>query len=110
MHLASDQPRLDDTPSTAPNRLALPGELERVICAYSWDCDTALRVAWCESEWREDAVSAYGHRGIYQIAPVHIPRIEAMGYTWDDMLLAGPNVAVAYALWLEQGWSPWICR
>ncbi|KKK65642.1 hypothetical protein LCGC14_2972060, partial [marine sediment metagenome] len=76
----------------------------------SWDCDTALRVAWCESEWREDAVSAYGHRGIYQIAPVHIPRIEAMGYTWDDMLLAGPNVAVAYALWLEQGWSPWICR
>ena len=86
------------------------GGLATTICSLSWDCDTALRVAWCESEWREDAVSAYGHRGIYQIAPVHIPRIEAMGYTWDDMLLAGPNVAVAYALWLEQGWSPWICR
>ena len=44
-----------------------------------------------------------------QVNIVHIPRIEAMGYTWDQMLEAGPNLDVAHAIWLEQGVGPWTC-
>ncbi len=52
----------------------------------------------CESGGDPQAVSPAGHRGLYQIGYVHIERITRLGYTWDDMLLAGPNLAVAYDL------------
>lgn len=64
----------------------------------------------CESGGDPRAISSAGHRGLYQIGYVHIERIMRLGFTWDDMLIAGPNIAVAYDLQSEQGWDPWTCR
>ena len=48
-----------------------------------------------------------GERGIMQIAYDHIDRIQRLGFTWAQMYEVGPNLAVAYDLWLEQGEHPW---
>lgn len=85
------------------------GDLEALICSHSWDCGTALRVARCESTMRPDAVGRAGERGLMQVHPVHRARIERLGYTWDQMLQPGPNLAVAHDLYREQGWRPWTC-
>ena len=69
----------------------------------------AWAVAWCESRAYPRAVGAAGERGLMQIAPVHLPRILKLGYTWDDMFLAEPNVVVARDIWDEAGWAPWSC-
>ena len=42
-----------------------------------------------------------------QIARVHLDRIHRLGFTWAQMYEVGPNLAVAYDLWLEQGETPW---
>ena len=41
------------------------------------------------------------------IARVHIDRIHHLGFTWAQMYEVGPNLAVAFDLWLEQGTRPW---
>lgn len=38
---------------------------------------------------------------------IHRRRIEAMGYTLDQMLESGPNIDVAVALYREQYFRPW---
>jgi len=48
-----------------------------------------------------------GERGLMQIHPIHIPRIQRLGYTWAQMYEVGPNLAVAFDLWSEQGTRPW---
>ena len=54
------------------------------------------------------AMSSDGsNAGIMQVNITHLARIERMGYAWNDMLLVGPNLDVAHAIWLEQGWGPW---
>ena len=42
-----------------------------------------------------------------QIAYVHIDLIHRLGFTWAQMYEVGPNLAVAYSLWQEQGETPW---
>ena len=69
----------------------------------------AIRVAECESSLRWDAVGAAGERGILQIHPVHRGRVEALGFSWDEMLMPWQNAVVAADLWAEQGWRPWVC-
>ena len=72
--------------------------------------DQAVRIAHCESTLRHDAVSpGGGNWGLFQINTVHRGRVEAMGYTWDQMLLPLENARVAAAIWAEQGWGPWTC-
>ena len=86
-----------------------PASVPELIDAYfGADAGTARRVAWCESSYREDAVNGR-HRGIYQISSVHQDRIARLGFTWDDMLEAEPNIVVARDLQREQGWRPWAC-
>lgn len=72
--------------------------------------DQAVRVAKCESSLNHAAVSpGGGNWGLFQINKVHRGRVEAMGFTWDQMLLPYENAQVAAAIWAEQGWGPWTC-
>lgn len=72
--------------------------------------DQAIRVAHCESTLRPEAVSpGGGNWGLFQINRIHRARVEAMGYTWDQMLMPYQNAQVAAAIWSEQGWQPWTC-
>lgn len=72
--------------------------------------EQAVRVAWCESEHVERATGALGERGVLQLHPVHRELAARLGYTWDEMYLAGPNAVVAAALYESEGWRPWACR
>ena len=98
-------------PSAAPvpsARSDPPEALGDLVCSYSWSCADALLVAECESTLRPWAMSSDGsNAGIMQVNITHLARIERMGYAWNDMLLVGPNLDVAHAIWLEQGWGPW---
>lgn len=85
------------------------GTIEALICSYGWGCQTALRVFSCESGLNPAAVSPGGDLGIAQVNPIHRGRWEAMGYTRADMLTPGPNLAVAWSIWSEVGWSAWAC-
>lgn len=72
--------------------------------------EQAIRVAHCESTLRADAISpGGGNWGLFQINRIHRPRVEAMGFTWDQMLQGYENAVVAADIWAEQGWRPWTC-
>lgn len=110
---ADSAPAPDSAGSLAAGHSAGTTQAEAIIAliaSYSWPTDWALAVAQCESGLRPEAISPDGsNRGLMQVNIVHIPRIEAMGYTWDQMLEARPNLDVANAIWLEQGAKPWTC-
>ena len=90
---------------------AAPSDVRAAVCAaFGPECERALRVAWCESTWRTDAVSRGGHRGLFQLSRIHQARAARLGFTWDQMLELGPNVAVALDIFVEQGWRPWSCQ
>ena len=95
---------------TRPRVVVPAGDIERAICAaFGDDCARAIAVARCESRLRPDAVNGV-HRGLFQVSiRWHRARIERMGFTVDDMFSAGPNIAVARSIQLEQGWRPWAC-
>lgn len=63
-----------------------------------------------ESGGRPDVISRGGHRGLFQLYDGHIWRFERRGWTWDDAFDSAKNVAIAYELYLEEGWGPWSCR
>ena len=64
----------------------------------------------CESNYQADAIGDHGRsRGILQINLIWLPLIHELGFTWDDMLLAEPNVAVAKAILERRGVSEWSC-
>lgn len=80
---------------------------QELICSYpGWDCEKAYRVMWCESKGDPRAYSA-GNVGLFQINEIHRWRVGG-----DASRLYDPeiNVAVAHAIYSEQGWSPWGCR
>ena len=85
-----------------------PGTIQALICSYSWDCDTALRVAWCESRSDPAAVSWNGTSyGLFQIWQGHAWRWPDF---WSEWMNPSRNVEYAYELYLEQGWGIWDCR
>ncbi len=73
--------------------------------------DKAVRVARCESTLDPGAVSPDGANwGLMQINVVHRGLVASMGYSWGQMLQAGPNLAVARAVYDRAGgWGPWSC-
>lgn len=89
-------------PPSAKATYALSGdEAVSIICAYEWDCETALAIAWRESRWQPEAVNPYsGAAGLMQIHPIH-------GYSIDVLRNPYMNVAIAYGLWESEGWRPW---
>jgi hypothetical protein len=86
------------------------GSIEEIICSVFGDqCQKALSVAWCESNYNPNVVGAAGERGLMQIHPVHINNLPAYGLTWDSMFDPYSNLQYAYALYSSQGWGPWTC-
>lgn len=73
--------------------------------------DTAVRVARCESGLDPAAVSPGGANwGLMQVNVVHKGLAATMGYSWNQMLQAAPNLAVARAIYDRAGgWGPWSC-
>lgn len=112
--LPPDPPTGPDAPESAPQSLYV----HCLTCpAVSVDglapqfLAESVPIIKCESTHREAAVNATsGTRGLLQIHPIHIRRIERLGYTWDDMLTAGPNLHVAATIHAESSWRPWSCR
>lgn len=80
------------------------------ICqAFGPECGKAIAVAHCESTLNPRAVNGQ-FRGLFQVGVrIHAARIARLGYTPDQMLEVGPNIAVAVDLRREQGWRPWEC-
>ena len=70
-----------------------------------WEC--AERTIKCAAGLDPPATGLAGERGLMQIAFVHIARIQRLGFTWAQMYEVGPNLAVSYSLWQEQGETPW---
>lgn len=74
------------------------------------DKEDAIEVARCESSLNPRATNGV-HYGLFQISRTyHEARARSLGYTWDEMLQAGPNSHVAASLWAEEGWGPWSCK
>ena len=72
---------------------------------------TYLNVANCESGYDQKAEGALGERGLMQINPVHIERIERLGFDWDGMYTGWKTIAVAYDIWSEsESWDAWSCQ
>lgn len=75
--------------------------------------EQAVRVSSCETGGTFDptVVNASGHTGLFQISRrYHEARVNRLGFTWDQMREAWPNITVAADLYAEQGWRPWTCR
>lgn len=103
------QPEADE-PTPGP---VTPGnEIEALICSYPWPCGEALNVSRCEAG--PDYIAGFnasGHAGSFQISPLHAWRFAQWGWDfWVDALVVARNVAVAFEIWLEQGWRPWSCK
>lgn len=91
------------TPILAPIE-ELPGtDVERVICAWPWDCRSAMAVAFCESTlqpWADNGISY----GLFALWGGHVKRWPDFWSWWSDPMA---NAAHAYELYAEQGWVPW---
>lgn len=87
------------------------GNIQEAICnAFGRACAWALRVAKCESGFNPRATNGQ-FRGLFQIGvKYHAARTQRMGYTLDQLWEPGPNIAVALAIYHEQGGSPWQCK
>lgn len=95
-----------------PQPVEVPsGEIESLIMAR-WGPEhgpKAVAVARCESGLNPQASNG-SHHGLFQISKRwHEARVNRMGYSFEQMYEAQPNIEVAYAIWSEQGWRPWTC-
>lgn len=74
--------------------------------------EQAVRVSGCETGHTYDPHATNGaHAGLFQLSRTyHEERARKLGYSWDRMFEAGPNIAVAADLYAESGWGPWTCR
>ena len=92
-------------------------EVEAVIChpRWEWDCEEALRVAWCESWHRPGSVSSPNRdgtidRGIFQVNDVW--REAWSPQVWANILDLETNVAMAHHIWKtgNDSWLYWRCQ
>jgi hypothetical protein len=66
-----------------------------------WDHEKAVWVVFKESSYRTDATNPAGpFYGLFQISAIH-------GYSAEQLHDPATNVAVAYRLYQERGWTPW---
>lgn len=77
-----------------------------LVAAYPlWDVDRMLRIMNCESGGSPTAYNGVtGVAGLFQIHPLW-QKVWPGNY-YDP----ATNVAVAYQVWLEQGYDAWVCR
>ncbi len=95
-----------------PVAVALPvvslTPLAEIVAAHGWPTFTAFAVVDCESGWNPLAVSWAGARGLFQLMPVHAWRFTRRGWSyWTDAFVPARNVAIAYEIYMDQGWAPW---
>lgn len=88
---------------------SVPGSVEGYICwVFGSDCRMALAVSHAENGTRQcDRISVNKNGsvdfGVFQINTVHIKRIPVR-----DMVDCQKNIRMAYVLFKEQGWNPWV--
>lgn len=87
-------------------------DLATYICE-KWgvvECKTALAVAKAESGMRCDALNVNDDGSVdfsvFQLNSVHLKK--GGEWTLENMANCHKNVDLAYGMWLEQGWSPWV--
>lgn len=111
------QPSPTAEPTIAPVvRAPDPAVIAEKVCAYDWDCDTALRVFTCESHLGNDPRTYDLSRLSGGIAQIYRPTWEQFmlvnhGWTWEQIVLDdGINLAAAWVIYLRAGgWTPWDC-
>lgn len=90
--------------AAAPAPIVLSTDIEHMVCSYSWDCATALRIMWAESGGRPEAWNPWdsqgrGVCGLFQVAvPLHQGVLNLFG---GDCYNAATNVAAAFHLYQE---------
>ena len=99
--------RLPDVPAAAVAPVVPQTDIERIVCSFAWPCGEALNVMWCESGGMPDAVSAGGHRGLFQLATGWATNNPDYWSRWMDPWW---NAATAFNAWSRKGWQPWSCR
>lgn len=92
---------------------AAPQPVPLVICdVFGPRCAPAMRVAWCESRLRPDAVSRTSDVGVFQINyAAHRKRGESFSAFKRRFFDVRKNVEFAYRL--SRGgtnWAHWTCR
>lgn len=115
----SPAPTPSPTPSPVPPLPTPPPtpiitSTQEIICAYTWDCVTAMRIVSCETGGTFDpnAVGDAGERGWFQIHSTHWGKPQC-----NPNLLFDPvyNTACAYFIYAGDentsgsGWGPWSC-
>ena len=91
-----------------------------IACAPGapWDCAAAYRVWLCESGGDWGNATNPLHSGGFQISPTwHEAKVEAVtgreldwAGTYEALLDAEVNIAVAQTIYADSGWGPWSCR
>lgn len=88
------------------------GELDAILAEAGWPehlWPEARAVAWCESKWLANAVSATGDYGLWQINAA----AWAAFFGEDPRAWLDPLTNARRALTIYQrggGWGPWACR
>lgn len=98
------------TTTTAPKPETLTGGVEQwrgMVAHFSgWDVDRMLRIMACESGGVPNITNRQGSgaAGLFQIMPFW--QSVWPGDYFDPWI----NAAVAYQIWLQQGYGAWVCR
>ena len=82
-------------------------DIEQIVCSFAWPCGQALSVMWCESKNDPNAISPYGHRGLFQLATGWATNNSDY---WTRWMEPAWNIALAYHVWTVQGYGAWSCR
>lgn len=99
-------------PAPAPSYSPYSWEIEqwRPMVAFYWGkhglghVDRMLRIMRCESRGLPWAYNRSGASGLFQIMPF-------WQRAWPgDYFNPWTNAAVAYQIWLTQGYAAWVCR
>ncbi len=103
----SPAPTPSPTPYSATSSVTVPpsGSIEALACSYDWPCLEAVSVMLCESGGDPAAYNPGGAKGLMQLMPIHQWRAPG-----GDFFDAATNLEVSYALYLDQGWGPWVCK
>jgi hypothetical protein len=87
-------------------------DIEKYICE-KWglvECRTALAIAEAESNLNCNAFNVNTNGSvdfsIFQLNSVHLKK--GGEWTLENMANCKKNVDLAYQLWTEQGWEPWV--
>jgi hypothetical protein len=71
------------------------------------EADNALAVFKCESGLKGDAINKANTNGSIDYGFSQINSIHGIPSKW--LLNWRTNITIAYQMWSEQGWRPWVC-